>query len=93
MSKDAKGKKKVKKKKKKKKESQQGTEMIYAQEEVDGHMQKEPQKAVHTLLQPRRSHVPFALCPQKTLSTQTVVAIATPFCSRVKFPSAQKHYL
>lgn len=76
-----------------KKKSLQGTEMIYAQEEVSGHMQKEPQEAVHTLHQPRRSHVPFALCPQKTQSTQTVVAIATPLCSRIKFPTAQKDYL
>lgn len=78
---------------KKKKKSQQGTKMIYAQEEVNGHVLKEPQEAVHTLFQPRRSHVPFALCPQRTQSTQTVVAIATPFCSRVKFPSALKDYL
>lgn len=69
-------------------------EMTLPQEEVNGHVQKGPQEAVHTLLQPR-SHVPspFALCPQKTQSTQTVVATDTPLCSRVKFPSAQKDYL
>lgn len=84
-----------KKGKKKKKKCQQSTEITLAQEEVNGHVQKGPQEAVHTLLQPRRNHVPcpFALSSQKTQSTQTVVAIATPLCSRVKSPSAQKDYL